>query len=65
MDENKARYAKKTDARTLGDIIGDADIFLGLSAGGVLKQDMVKAHGAQPAGPGARQRRARDPALGK
>ena len=48
MDENKARYAKKTDARTLGDIIGDADIFLGLSAGGVLKPDMVKRMAANP-----------------
>ena len=48
MDENKARYAKKTDARTLGDIIGDADIFLGLSAGGVLKQDMVKRMAPNP-----------------
>jgi len=48
MDENKSRYAKRTDARTLGDIIGDADIFLGLSAGGVLKQDMVKRMAPNP-----------------
>ncbi|HRE12900.1 MAG TPA: NADP-dependent malic enzyme [Usitatibacteraceae bacterium] len=48
MDENKARYAKKTDARTLGDIIGGADVFLGLSAGGVLKPDMVKRMAANP-----------------
>ncbi len=41
MDEIKARYAKKTDARTLGEIIEGADVFLGLSAGGVLKQEMV------------------------
>jgi malate dehydrogenase (oxaloacetate-decarboxylating)(NADP+) len=41
MDEIKARYAKKTDARTLGEVIADADVFLGLSAGGVLKQEMV------------------------
>jgi malate dehydrogenase (oxaloacetate-decarboxylating)(NADP+) len=41
MDENKARYAKATEARTLDDIIGGADIFLGLSAGKVLKPDMV------------------------
>ncbi len=41
MDEIKARYAKKTDARTLGEVIEGADVFLGLSAGGVLKQDMV------------------------
>jgi malate dehydrogenase (oxaloacetate-decarboxylating)(NADP+) len=42
MDENKARYAQQTTARTLSDIIGGADIFLGLSAGGVLKPEMVK-----------------------
>jgi len=41
MDEIKARYAKKTDARTLGEVIEGADVFLGLSAGGVLKQEMV------------------------
>ena len=32
MDDNKARYAQTTDARTLADIIAGADIFLGLSA---------------------------------
>ena len=42
MDDNKVRYARKTDARKLGDVIEGADVFLGLSAGGVLKQDMVK-----------------------
>jgi malate dehydrogenase (oxaloacetate-decarboxylating)(NADP+) len=41
MDEIKARYVKKTDARTLGEVIADADVFLGLSAGGVLKPEMV------------------------
>ena len=41
MDEIKARYAKTTDARTLGEVIADADVFLGLSAGGVLKPEMV------------------------
>ena len=41
MDEIKARYAKKTDARTLSEVIEGADVFLGLSAGGVLKQEMV------------------------
>src|SRR6185503_13251189 len=48
MDDNKARYARKTDARKLADVIGDADIFLGLSAGGVLKKDMVKKMAARP-----------------
>ncbi|MBN8945055.1 MAG: NADP-dependent malic enzyme [Rhizobiales bacterium] len=42
MDPYKEVYAKDTNARTLGDIIGDADIFLGVSAAGVLKPDMVK-----------------------
>jgi malate dehydrogenase (oxaloacetate-decarboxylating)(NADP+) len=48
MDEIKARYAKNTQARTLGEIIGDADVFLGLSAGGVLKPDMVAKMAARP-----------------
>src|SRR4030095_3754793 len=48
MDENKARYAQRTDARKLGEIIGEADIFLGLSAGGVLKPEMVKQMAAKP-----------------
>jgi len=42
MDPYKERYAKETSARTLTDVIGGADIFLGLSAGGVLKPEMVK-----------------------
>jgi malate dehydrogenase (oxaloacetate-decarboxylating)(NADP+) len=48
MDDNKVRYARKTDARKLADVIGGADIFLGLSAGGVLKADMVKKMAARP-----------------
>ncbi len=48
MDDNKTRYAKKTSARSLSDVIEGADIFLGLSAGGVLKQDMVKRMAAKP-----------------
>ncbi|MFO0465187.1 MAG: NADP-dependent malic enzyme [Burkholderiales bacterium] len=48
MDPNKERYAKVTDARKLGDVIDNADVFLGLSAGGVLKQDMVKRMAAKP-----------------
>jgi len=42
MDDNKARYAVETTARTLGDVIAGADVFLGLSAGGVLKPAMVR-----------------------
>ncbi|WP_153145668.1 NADP-dependent malic enzyme [Dechloromonas sp. H13] len=48
MDEIKARYAKKTDARTLGEVIAGADVFLGLSAGGVLKPEMVAKMAANP-----------------
>jgi malate dehydrogenase (oxaloacetate-decarboxylating)(NADP+) len=48
MDPIKARYARKTSARTLGDIIDQADIFLGLSAGGVLKPDMVRRMAKNP-----------------
>ena len=42
MAPYKARYAQDTDARTLADAIDGADIFLGLSAPGVLKPEMVK-----------------------
>ncbi len=48
MDPIKARYAKETDARTLSDIIGGADVFLGLSAGKVLKPEMVKKMADRP-----------------
>jgi len=48
MDEAKARYARDTPARKLADIIDGADIFLGLSAGGVLTQDMVRRMAPHP-----------------
>jgi len=48
MDEAKARYARDTTARTLEDIIEGADIFLGLSAAGVLTQAMVKRMAPNP-----------------
>lgn len=48
MDEDKLQFSQKTTARTLGEIIDGADIFLGLSAGGVLKKDMVKKMAAKP-----------------
>ena len=48
MDEDKAFFAQKTSARTLSEIIEGADIFLGLSAGGVLKQDMVRKMAPRP-----------------
>jgi malate dehydrogenase (oxaloacetate-decarboxylating)(NADP+) len=48
MDEDKIQFAQKTDARTLSDIIEGADVFLGLSAGGVLKPEMVKKMASKP-----------------
>jgi len=48
MDKYRARWAVKTEARTLGDVIADADIFLGLSAPGVLKPDMVAKMAPRP-----------------
>jgi len=48
MDRWKAVYARETSARALDDVIDGADIFLGLSAGGVLKPDMVKRMARDP-----------------
>jgi len=48
MDPDKERFAKETRARTLAEVIEGADVFLGLSAGGVLKPEMVKKMAARP-----------------
>jgi malate dehydrogenase (oxaloacetate-decarboxylating)(NADP+) len=48
MDPNKSRYARDTSARTLAQLIPGTDIFLGLSAGGVLSAEMVKAMARDP-----------------
>ncbi len=48
MDPEKARFAQKTDKRKLAEVIDGADIFLGLSAAGVLKQDMVQRMADRP-----------------
>ena len=48
MDEDKIPFAQNTPARTLGEVIEGADIFLGLSAAGVLKGEMVKKMAASP-----------------
>jgi malate dehydrogenase (oxaloacetate-decarboxylating)(NADP+) len=48
MDQWKGAFAQETSARKLVDVIGGADIFLGLSAGGVLKQDMVARMAERP-----------------
>ena len=48
MDEDKIVFAQKTSARTLREVIEGADVFLGLSAGGVLKADMVRTMAPKP-----------------
>ncbi len=48
MDPEKARFAQQTAHRTLREVIAGADVFLGLSAGGVLKRDMVATMAARP-----------------
>ena len=48
MDPDKARFAQDTPLRTLAEVMPGADIFLGLSAGGVVKQDMVRQMAANP-----------------
>jgi len=48
MDPDKERFAQDTAARTLAEVIEGADVFLGLSAGGVLKPEMVARMAVQP-----------------
>jgi malate dehydrogenase (oxaloacetate-decarboxylating)(NADP+) len=48
MDPDKERFAQETPLRTLAEVMPGADIFLGLSAGGVLKPEMVKAMAPSP-----------------
>ncbi|NEX60570.1 NADP-dependent malic enzyme [Noviherbaspirillum galbum] len=48
MDPDKERFAQDTSARTLSEIMPGADIFLGLSAGGVLKPEMVRQMNDRP-----------------
>jgi malate dehydrogenase (oxaloacetate-decarboxylating)(NADP+) len=48
MDPEKARFAQPTSARTLQEVIGAADVFLGLSAGGVLTRGMVAEMAPRP-----------------
>ena len=48
LDEGKIRYARDTDKRTLAEIVEDADVFLGLSAGGILKPEMVATMAERP-----------------
>ncbi len=48
MDPRKMRYARRTAARGLAEVIDGADIFLGLSAPGVLKREMVARMAPRP-----------------
>jgi len=48
MDDDKRQYMQNTTARTLSEVIEGADVFLGLSAGGVLKPAMVAKMAAHP-----------------
>ncbi|WP_370260957.1 NADP-dependent malic enzyme [Limnobacter sp.] len=48
MDPDKAKFAQPTSARKLAEVVSGADVFLGLSAGGVMSQDMVKSMAAKP-----------------
>ncbi len=48
MDPDKAQFAQKTEQRSLREVIAGADVFLGLSAGGVLKADMVASMAERP-----------------
>ncbi|MBI1396388.1 MAG: NADP-dependent malic enzyme [Betaproteobacteria bacterium] len=48
MEPNKARYARRTEARELADVIGDADIYLGLSGPGAMKQEWVAKMARSP-----------------
>jgi malate dehydrogenase (oxaloacetate-decarboxylating)(NADP+) len=48
LDPDKARYARDTDKRTLAEIVTGADVFLGLSAAGVLKPEMVATMADRP-----------------
>jgi len=48
LDDQKARYAVRTDARTLNDVMDGVDIFLGLSAPGVLTAEMVERMAPDP-----------------
>ncbi|MDP3086477.1 MAG: NADP-dependent malic enzyme, partial [Rubrivivax sp.] len=48
LDESKQRYCQRTEARTLADVMQDADVFLGCSAAGVVTAAMVQTMARQP-----------------
>ncbi|HEY2825325.1 MAG TPA: phosphate acyltransferase, partial [Gemmatimonadales bacterium] len=48
LDPYKARFAARTEARTLAEALKDADVFVGLSAAGIVKPEMIAAMGPKP-----------------
>ena len=48
LDPDKARYARDTEKRSVAEIVDGADVFLGLSAGGILKAEMVSTMAERP-----------------
>ncbi|MDQ2780578.1 MAG: NADP-dependent malic enzyme [Pseudomonadota bacterium] len=48
MDEDKVKFAQETPHRKLADVLPGADVFLGLSAAGVLKAEMLTQMAPQP-----------------
>src|SRR5688500_18026018 len=48
MTPYKEEFAADTDRRTMADAFRDADVFIGLSAGGIVSQDMVRSMAADP-----------------
>lgn len=48
MDPYKEPFARETNARTLAEVMKDADVFLGLSAGGIVTKEMVASMGERP-----------------
>ncbi|HEV7764503.1 MAG TPA: NADP-dependent malic enzyme [Thermoanaerobaculia bacterium] len=48
MTSYKEEFAAETDRRTMSDAFKDADVFIGLSAGGIVSQDMIKAMAPDP-----------------
>jgi len=48
LDQYKSRFAQRTKARTLGEALQDADVFVGLSVGGIVSGEMLKAMAERP-----------------
>jgi len=48
MTPYKEEFAPETDARTLADAIAGADVFIGLSVGGIVTQDMIRSMAPKP-----------------